>query len=298
MLDIGERLVNDYVVRGVTQSGNIRGLACVTTQTVAAICQRHQTRPTASVALGRALSAAVLLGAQLKDRQRVALKFEGSGPLQKILVEADSLGNVRGYTGNPAVDLPLKNGNFDVAAAVGPAGFLIVTKDLGLKEPYKGIVQLYTSEIAEDVAFYLTESEQIPSAVGLGVFIEPDGQVAAAGGFLIQSLPPADETIIAQIIMQIEQMPPLTEYLRDGRPPEDLLQQIFGDVPFQTLGTQPVQFHCPCSRSRMERALISLGSDDLAALRDEGEAEIVCDFCGERYVFTRDELQRLTERIQ
>jgi molecular chaperone Hsp33 len=294
----GREPVQDYLVRAITTLGNVRGLACVTTHLVNNVCHKHETCPVASVALGRALTGGALMGALLKNTQRVALKFEGNGPLKKILVEANSFGEVRGYVGAPRVDLPLNNGKLDVAAAIGHAGFLTVTKDLGLKEPYKGMVQLYTSEIAEDLAYYFTESEQIPSAVGLGVFVSPDGNISAAGGFLIQSLPPANEAVIEQLVHQIEKMPPITELLRDGKTPENILDVIFAEIPFETLETQALTFRCSCSKERMERALISLGSEELSGLLKDGEAEVICEFCRTRYLFNQEELEQLIRQIQ
>jgi molecular chaperone Hsp33 len=211
--------MEDYLVRVITKDASVRGLACVTTNLVREAYSRHGTYPTATAALGRALTGGTLMGALLKTGQRVALKFSGNGPIQKVLVEAESNGAVRGYVGVPNVDLPLKDGKIDVGSAVGHAGVLTVTKDLRLKEPYTGIVELFTGEIGDDIAFYLTESEQIPSAVGLGVYVEPDGIVSAAGGFLIQSLPPSDEEIIDKLITQIEAMPSITELLRSGKRP-------------------------------------------------------------------------------
>lgn len=289
--------MNDYLVRGMTTTGNLRGLACVTTNLVNQACQKHGTLPTASDALGRALTCGVMMGALLKGRERVALKFEGSGPLKKIIVEADSQGEVRGYVGVPEVNLPSQNGKSDVASAIGKAGFLTVTKDLGLKELYKGIVQLYTSTIASDLAYYLTESEQIPSAVGVGVFVTPDRSVGAAGGFLIQSLPPAEESLIEQVVQHIQQMPPLTELLVQGYTPEQLLHAIFQDIAYEVLGTQALTFRCSCNKSRLEQALISLGIDELNTLIHEGEAEVVCEFCRTPYHFTREELAQLVKHI-
>lgn len=290
--------MNDYVVRIMTRKGNMLGLACVTTELVAHACRHHHTSPTASVALGRALTGAAMMGKLLKGTQRVALKFEGNGPLQKILVEADTAGDVRGYVGIPDADLPPKNEKPDVASAIGKAGFLTVTKDLGLKAPYKGIVQLYTSEIAEDLAYYFTESEQIPSAVGLGVFLAPDSTIAAAGGFLIQSLPPADESMIEQLVGQINNMPPITELLLHGKSPEDIIESAFAGTPYDILETQPLQFQCSCSKARMEHALITLGTEDLAKLANDGEAEIICEFCRSRYLFSQQELEQLLKQIQ
>jgi len=290
--------VDDYLVRAITTDGKVRALACVTTQLVNEAHRRHGTYPTASAALGRALTGGALMGALLKTGQRVALKFEGNGPLKKIVVEAESNGLVRGYVGVPTVNLPPRGQKLNVAGALGKAGLLTVTKDLRMKEPYKGIVQLFSGEIAEDLAFYLVESEQIPSAVGLGVFVEPDGEVSAAGGFLIQSLPPADDTLIDRVAGQVKSLPAITELLRDGKTPEDLLGLIFADIPYTTLEKYALAFRCSCSRARVEKALISLGQEELAALAAQPqETGVSCEFCHEDYVFNREELERLVEEI-
>jgi molecular chaperone Hsp33 len=291
--------VDDYLVRTITKDGSVRALACVTTHLVNEAHFRHGTYPTASAALGRALTGGALMGALLKNGQRVALKFEGNGPLQKIVVEAESNGLVRGYVGVPAVNLPPRNRKLDVSGALGKAGLLTVTKDLRMKEPYMGIVQLYSGEIAEDLAFYLVESEQIPSAVGLGVFVEPDGEVTAAGGFLIQSLPPANENLIDKLAGHIKKLPPITELVRSGKTPEDLLGLIFTDIPVTILEKYALAFRCSCSRERVEKALISLGWQELAALLEQQEETVVtCEFCHENYGFSRENLARLVEETR
>ena len=290
--------MSDYLVRIISRSGSFRALACVSTELVREGCSRHETLPTASAALGRALTGGVLMGALLKTGQRVGLKFEGSGPIRKILVEAESNGSVRGCVGVPAVDLPLRNGKLDVAGALGRAGFLTVTKDLRMKEPYRGTVQLYSSEIAEDLAYYLTESEQVPSAVGLGVYLEPDGSVAAAGGFLIQTLPPQDEAAIDRLMGRIAELSTLSELLRQGETPEQLLERLFEGIPYDTLEKRAVAFTCSCSREKIERVLISLGREELASLLEtQGEAEVTCEFCRERYHFDRTELEKLLAEV-
>jgi molecular chaperone Hsp33 len=292
-------IVIDYLVRTLTKTGGVRGLACVTTNLVNEACRRHGTYPTASAALGRALTAGALMGALSKTGQRVALKFVGNGPLKKIIVEADSNGAVRGYVGEPQVHLPPKEGKLDVAGALGRAGFLTVSKDLGMKEPYKGTVRLCSSEIAEDLALYLAESEQIPSAVGLGVFVEPDGNISAAGGFLIQSLPPSDEAVIDKLIERIDRMPLVTELLRSGKSPEDLLGILFAGIPFDTLEKRKLAFRCSCSRKRVERALLSLGRDELAAiLAERGRVEVTCEFCRKVYHFSRKEVERFLREVR
>ncbi|MBP1753436.1 MAG: hslO [Geobacteraceae bacterium] len=290
--------MKDYLVRIITTSENVRALACITTGLVDEACRRHGTYPTASAALGRALTGGALLGALLKTGQRVALKFEGNGPLKKVIVEADSNGAVRGYVGVPEVCMVTDAGKLDVGGALGRAGFLTVSRDLGLKEPYKGMVQLYSSEIAEDIAYYLTDSEQIPSAVGMGVYVEPDNSVSAAGGFLIQSLPPADDRIIDTLMERIGRMPPVTQLLRDGATPEKILQILFADIPYVTLEKRELAFRCTCTREKIERVLISLGSGELSdIIAREGNTEVTCEFCREIYPFTRDQLERLVNEM-
>lgn len=287
--------MTDYLVRVIAKSGSVRGLACITTGLVNDICRRHGTLPTATAALGRALTAGTLMGAQLKTGQRVALRFEGNGPLQKIIVEADSNGSVRGYVGDPHVHLLRQDGKLDVAQALGRAGFLTVAKDLGLKEPYRGTVQLYSSQIAEDVALYLVESEQIPSAVGLAEFMELDGTVAAAGGFLIQAVPPVDPEVVDELMARIEKLPPLSELLHRGKSPEELLELLFAGIPYEILEKRELGFACSCSRERIERVLISMGKKELQSLhREQHGAEVTCEFCGERYRFDEADLERLS----
>jgi len=286
--------MKDYLVRVIAKSGSVRGLACVTTGLVEDICKRHGTLPTASAALGRALTAGTLMGAMLKTGQRTALRFEGNGPLKKIIVEADSDGTVRGYVGNPEVNLQRADGALDVAGALGRAGFLTIAKDLGMKEPYRGTVQLYSSEIAQDLALYLVESEQIPSAVGLAEFVEPTGVVSAAGGFLIQAVPPVDPDIVEELMARIQELPPLSELLHDGKSPEQILELLFAGIPFDVLEKRELGFACSCSRERIERVLISMGRKELTSLREEQHgAEVTCEFCGERYGFNEADLVQL-----
>ncbi len=290
--------MEDYLVRIITRDYRVRALACVTTHLVEEACRRQDAYPTAAAALGRALTGGALLAALLKTGQRVALKFEGNGPLKKIVVEAESNGLVRGYVAEPHVHLPSRDGKLDVAAALGKTGILTVSKDLRLKEPYQGMVQLYTGEIAEDIAYYLTESEQIPSAVGLGVYVEGDGRVTAAGGFLIQPLPPVDEAVIDRLMERLEKLPPVTTLLRDGKTPEDILALIFADIPYLILEKYALAYRCSCSRERVKEALVALGPAELAALvaRKE-ETAVTCEFCREIYVFTPKELARLLQEI-
>jgi molecular chaperone Hsp33 len=290
--------VKDYLVRIITKNVNVRGLACVTTHLVDKTCRRQGAQPTACVALGRALTGGALMGALLKTGQRVALRFEGNGPLEKIIVEAESDGTVRGYVKVPHVDLPLKNGKFDVSGALGDSGLLTVVKDLRLKEPYTGMVELYTGEIGEDLAFYLTESEQIPSAVGLGVSVDKDGGVSAAGGFLIQSFPPYKKETVDGLITQIQEMSSITELISEGKTPEQLLDILFSGIPFDILEERPLAFQCSCSKERVEKALVALGREEIEAIisRQE-ETTVTCEFCQSSYQLTREELEQLVKHM-
>lgn len=288
--------LKDQLIRIVTETGNLRGVACSATSLAQEACRRHRTSPTASVALGRALVGGALMGALLKGDQRVALKFGGNGPIRKILVEAEADGAVCGYPGNPEADLPPKGNRFDVAGLLGHAGLLTVTKDLRLKEPYAGTVQLMTSEIGEDLAYYLTESEQIPSAVGLGVLLGQDLGVVSAGGFLIQALPPAEEAAIERITSRMGDMPSIPEMACGEEGPRRILEHLFRDIPFEVLEERPVFFQCHCSLERMQKALAALGAEEIASLAREGQAITVrCDFCGETYRIESENLKGLGE---
>lgn len=284
----------DYLVRVMSNAKNVVGLACVTTGLVENAHRLHGTSRTAAAALGRALTGGLLMGALLKRGQRVALKFEGNGPLQKIIVEADPQGKVRGFVALPQAEVPLRDEKLNVSGALGNQGLLTVIKDLGLKEPYQGVVKLLTGEIAEDIAYYYAESEQIPSAMGLGVFVNLDGRVSAAGGFFVQSLPPSEEKVVNLLIDNIRKIPTVTELLRQGKTPEDILTEVFAGVPYYSLGGRDLSFHCPCSRERIEKVLISLGAAELQKLIDEqGQAEVTCEFCRSKYDFTKGELKAL-----
>jgi len=283
------RPTTDHIARAMAVKGKIRAVACVTTRLANDICFLQATSPIVSIALGRALSGAALLGSTLKQGQRTAIKFEGSGPLRKLIVEIDWDGALRGTVAVP--DAMAEN----VPALIGRAGFLTVTRDLGLKEPYSGMVQLTTSEIAEDLAYYLTDSEQIPSAVGLGVSLAEDGQIAASGGFLIQSLPPSDEDAVEKVMAAIAELPPLSSLLQQGTTPEQLLDLLLAGVEHHPLESTELFFRCGCSRDKVERAILSLGVDGLKKMiAEQGEASVTCEFCKQQYQFERSELETLS----
>jgi molecular chaperone Hsp33 len=272
----------------------VRGYAAATTGLVEEARRRHDTSPTATVALGRALTAATLMSGLLKVGQRVALKWEGSGPLRKIVVEADSNGRVRGYVAEPDVDLPAVHGEYDIPAAIGGAGLLTVVRDLRLPELAEGVVHLAASDIDGDLSYFLEQSDQVPTAVEIGVSLNEDGSVAVAGGVLIQPLPPYEPAIIDQLKERLQEMPPVTALLADGHKPEAILDEIFEGLQHTLLSKYPVRFECNCSRERTRSALLAIGRDEIQAILDtEGQAVVNCQYCRQEYVFDREELEEL-----
>ncbi len=289
----------DKIDRVISEDGRFFGIACNSTALVTEACRRHDTGPLAAAALGRALTAAALLAALLKDNQSVMLRFEGNGPLKKIITEAGYDGWTRGYVAQPHADLPLKNGLIDVSGGLGKAGFLTVTKNIAENKKYPGTIQLYTSEIGDDIAYYLTQSEQTPSALALTVQLEPNGIISAAGGFLIQSLPPADETFLSSIEREMSRLPSLSELLIAGTEPSQILSQLFNKVPHKKIGRKELTYSCSCNKIKMEKALLSLPTDDLRELllKEKG-AEVFCEFCRNSYVFNEQDLRTLLEKAE
>jgi molecular chaperone Hsp33 len=288
----------DHLVRLITRDGTLRAVAADTTVLVEECRHRQQTDPTATVALGRVATAAALMGGLLKGAQRLALIVEGNGPLQRLQAETDALGRVRATLKVAVANLPPREGRFDVAGAVGHAGFLHVVKDLGLKEPYRGTVQLVSSEIGEDLADYFASSEQIPSTVALGVELGREAQVAAAGGFLLQLLPGGDPSLVDRLEERLAHLPPTTTLLRQGVAPAAILERLLEGVPTTHLGQIPLEFACTCSREQVAGVLNLLGATELDALIAEpGEATVTCDFCKEPYHFDRAELEAIRSRL-
>lgn len=286
--------MNDYLVRIIARDAGVRGMACITTQIAQEAATRHATAPTATYALAQVMTGGALIGALLKVRQRVAIKFEGRGPLRKLLVESDSFGHVRGYVSNPDVDLPLVHGRHDLVMALGRAGLLTVVKDLNLKELPESVVPLATSTVDGDLTAYLEQSEQIPSIVQTGAILDDYGEVAVAGGLLVQSMPPHDATAVTQLKDRIQELPPIEDLLRSGSTPETVLSLVFDGIEYTLLEQRPLQFKCTCSRERSQKALITLGVVEIEQiLQNEGQAVIDCHFCHERYIFTGPELEDL-----
>lgn len=284
----------DQIVRALCLSGGIRVLVCNAGLLAREICVLQQASATASIALSRGLAGGALMGALLKGGQRSALKFEGNGPLRKMIIEADSDGAVRGCVGNPAADLEPVHGKWNVAGLIGRAGFLTVSKDLGVGgQPYQGVVQLVSSEVGEDLAYYLTDSEQTPSAVGLGATLTDDGLIATCGGFLVQALPKADEVEIEKIMERIAGLPALSGLLEDGGA-EGVIRELFGDIPYTVLESHDIFFRCGCGQEKVERALLTLGNEELRDMRSKDSgAEVTCEFCRKAYHLGAAELDGL-----
>ena len=289
--------MSDRIVRAITSDGMVQAAAVSSRELTERARQIHKTLPVATAALGRTLAGASLMGNALKGQgASLTLQIKGTGPLGTILTVADPAGNVRGYVANPQVDIPLRpDGKLDVGAAVGAeGGTMTVIKDLNMKEPYVGTVDLLGGEIAEDIAGYFVESEQIPTACGLGVLIERDQSVRAAGGYLIQLMPGASEDTIVKVEGGIMAAGNVSALLDKDDDPEHLLRHVMSDFDLKILETSPVEYRCYCSRTRVERALISLGKDELQQLLEEqGHCSMTCQFCDAVYDFSGEELRAL-----
>ncbi|KIH77799.1 molecular chaperone Hsp33 [Geoalkalibacter ferrihydriticus] len=286
--------MKDQLIRVLTRDGSLRGLAAVTTSLAEESRRRQNADPTAALALGRLVTGAALMGGLLKGDQRLNLTIEGNGPLMRMSAETDAQGRVRATVKNPHPNLPLKDGRLDVVGAVGKAGFLHVTKDLGLREPYRGTVHLVSSEIGEDLAYYLTTSEQVPSAVSLGAYVETDGSVGAAGGFIIQAMPGGDESRIALLEERLRNMPAVTSLLREGLDANAILERLLIDIPFDVKQTSDLIFRCTCNRRQVGRMLAGLDTQEVDELVEEKEPiQVTCEFCKEVYTFTPDEIRAI-----
>lgn len=286
--------MSDHLIRVLTLDGAIRVSVAATTVLVEDVRRRQQTDPTATVAVGRLATAAALMGSLLKGRQRIGLTVEGNGPLQRLHAETDAYGHVRATVKVPVAGLPPRDDRFDVAGAVGRAGFLHVVKDLDMKEPYRGMVQLVSSEIAEDLAYYFTASEQTPSSVALGVELGQQGEVVAAGGFLVQLMPDADEALADRLAERLGNLPPTTTLLRQGLSPEAIVERLLQDFPYQILETTPLSFFCSCSQEQTLRLLRTLGADELDLLIKEANgAEVTCEYCKQVHTVDHATLQEV-----
>ncbi len=292
--------MSDYIVRAMAADSQIRAFAITSRELVEQARQIHNTSPVATAALGRTLSAGAMMGASMKgEKDLLTIQIRGDGPLGGIVVTADSGANVKGYVHEPAVLIPANaKGKLDVAGAVGK-GMLQVIKDLGMKEPYVGQTTLQTGEIAEDLTYYFATSEQIPSSVGLGVLLNRDNTVRQAGGFLIQLMPYTEEKVIETLESRLSGLHSVTELLDRGLSPEELLEELLGDLGLVVSDTLPAAFSCNCSKERVEKAIVSIGSKEIREMVQEGEpVEVKCHFCSRAYVFSVEELKEILRRAK
>lgn len=290
--------MNDYMIRATAAEGQIRAFAATTRDMVENAKNAHNTSPVATAALGRLMTAAAMMGADLKgEKDLLTLRIEGSGPLGGLLVTANGHGDVKGYAFNPDVMLPPNaQGKLDVGGSLD-LGVLSVIKDISLKEPYVGQTQLVTGEIAEDLTYYFATSEQVPSSVALGVLMNKDNTVRQAGGFIIQLLPGASDEIIDKLEAKLSGISSITALLNAGKTPEEILTDILGEFGLEILSKMPVQFLCDCDRSRVEKAIISIGKKEIQDMINEGrEIEVNCQFCNKHYKFSVDELEDMLKR--
>ncbi|MBE4906685.1 Hsp33 family molecular chaperone HslO [Bacillus luteolus] len=289
--------MGDYLVKALSYNKQVRAYALRTTETVGEAQRRHYTWPTASAALGRAMTAGVMLGSALKGEEKITIKIEGGGPIGVILVDSNPKGEVRGYVTNPQTHFDLNaHGKLDVARAVGTEGTLSIVKDIGMRDHFSGQVPIVSGELGEDFTYYLVTSEQVPSSVGVGVLVNPDNSILAAGGFMIQLLPGTDDETISRIEERLSKMEPISKLIERGLTPEQLLEEILGEDNVQIIDKMPVTFSCPCSKDRITNAIISLGTEEIQAMIDEeGQAEAQCHFCNEKYHFSKEQLEELIE---
>lgn len=289
--------MNDYIVRATAADAQIRAFAAVTTRLTEEARSRHQTSPVATAALGRLLTGGVLMGSMMKNPEDVlTLQIKCDGPIGGLTVTADAMGHVKGYVNHPEVMLPPKNGKLDVGGALGQ-GILNVIKDMGLKEPYSGQTILQTGEIAEDLTYYFTASEQVPSSVGLGVLMNRDNTVRCAGGFIIQVMPFVEERVLRQLEENIGAMRSVTDMLDGGHSPEEMLSGVLSGMEVEITDTMPAGFACSCSERRIEKALISIGKSEIEdMIRDGKPIEVKCHFCNTAYTFSVEKLGQILEK--
>lgn len=289
--------MEDKLVIATAKDGEVRIIAATTTNLVNEGVTKHNCAPTASAALGRMLTAGSLMGAMLKDqRDSLTLKIDGGGIAKSVVVTAHSDASVKGYIGNPNADLPQNsNGKLDVSGIIGKNGSLTVIRDMGLKEPYVGQVPIYTGEIGDDLAYYFTSSEQVPSAVGVGVLVDTDLSIKAAGGFIIQMMPGHSDLTADLITYRLQEIPSITKLIDDGKNIEEILQYIFEGMDLKILDSSiEPKYKCDCSRERVERALISIGKKDLTEIYEDGKTEeLKCNFCNKSYKFTHEDIGKI-----
>lgn len=286
------------LVRSISSDGTVMMMAADTTDIVSAAQKIHGTSKVCTAALGRLLTGCSFMGQMMKEEKgSVTLRINGGGPAGSVIAVSDSLGNVKGYVVNPGVELPLKdNGKLDVGGAVGCDGYLSVMKDFGTGDPYTGQIPIVSGEIAEDITSYYATSEQVPTVCALGVLVNQDKSVACAGGFIIQLLPAADENTVSALEKCISDVRPVTTMLAEGMTPEDICRTVPGPFDMEILDSFDIAYRCDCSRSKVEKALISVGAKELDDMSNDPETSVRCQFCGETYVFTPEDIRRLLIR--
>lgn len=287
--------MSDYLIRGLGLNDEVRIFAVDTTETINEAVRRHGSLPTASAALGRSMSAGVIMGAMLKGDDKATITIEGGGPVGAIVVDSDAHGKVRGYLGNPEVHFDLNDhGKLDVRRAVGTDGYLRVAKDIGLKDNFVGSVELISGELGEDFSYYFYASEQVPSIVALGVLVNPDNTIQAAGGFVIQVLPSASDETIEWLNERAKTMTPVSKLLAEGLSPEQVIDEALGAENWRSLDNMPVSFECNCSKERFINAISALDPQDIMTMiKEDGGAEADCHFCRNKEWITKEELQEL-----
>lgn len=292
--------MSDKLVRATAKEGNIRVIAGVTTELVNKGVKMHKCAPTAAAALGRMLTAGTLMGTMLKsDRDKLTLKIDGGGIAKGVVVTSYADAHVKGYIGNPDADLEANSiGKLDVSGIIGKAGSLTVIKDMGLRDPYLGQVPIYTGEIGDDLAYYFTVSEQTPSAVGLGVLVDTDLTIKAAGGFIIQMMPGADPLLADLLTYRLEEIPSITELITKGMSVEEILEFIFDGMNLKILDGLIPEYRCDCSKEKVEKALLSIGKEELQGIYNEGKTEeIKCHFCNTAYEFSSEDIGKLMKEL-
>ncbi|MEG0473199.1 MAG: Hsp33 family molecular chaperone HslO [Solibacillus sp.] len=292
--------MKDYLVRAIAFDGQVRAFATKTTETVGEAQKRHNSWPVVSAALGRSMTAAVMMGAMLKGEDKITVKIEGNGPIGPIVIDADAKGDVRGFVTNPHVHFDLnEQGKLDVRAGVGTEGTLTIVKDLGLRDMFSGQTPIVSGEIAEDFTYYFAKSEQVPSSVGLGVLVNPDNTILASGGFIVQLMPGCEDETIDEIEKRLSSIEPVSKMIENGYTPEQILEAVLGKENVQILSSMPVQFQCQCSKERFGAAIIGLGVQEIEdMIVEDGQAEAQCHFCLEKYHFGREELEGFVNEIQ
>ncbi|MBU5225765.1 Hsp33 family molecular chaperone HslO [Clostridium senegalense] len=291
----------DKIIRATAKDGEVRIIAAITTDMVQKATKIHNCTPTASAALGRMLTSAGLMSAMLKsENDSLTLQINGGGDAKGVVVTAHTDGKIKGYIGNPSVDLPLNSkGKLDVGGAIGTDGYLQIIRDMGLKEPYVGQVPICTGEIGDDLAYYFTVSEQTPSAVAVGVLVDRDLSIKAAGGFIIQMMPGASDFVADIISYRLQEIPSVTTMISDGKTVQDIINSLFDDMDVKFYDEGVLEFECDCSREKVENALISIGKKDLQEIYDDGKTEeLKCHFCNKSYDFTQEDIGKLLKEIE